>query len=184
MHFLPSALPLLVLTQITEVSVQPHTSPAVGSKIQLQCSFTGNQLLLQQITWSRIYANGTTSFVYEYDACVGSSKAYNELAGRATLSVLKPMESEDNNQIGVLGSARRLPRDVRKALVALTGSTDKTSIADDDDELFLDMFGEIRDKRDIHSALKEYGGSLSRRYFGKEQKDNNNKVSVLRSHRD
>ncbi len=89
--------------------------------MSLQCSLpTDHDLAVQYVSWSRRYVNGSTSYVYEYDVCSGSSKAFNELAGLASLSVRGPGEraAAAADMFGLVlgnGASKRLPRDVSGA---------------------------------------------------------------------
>jgi hypothetical protein len=58
---------------------------------RLWCYFnTRSDFQLQYITWTKIMSDGQRQFVYEYDRCAVSDRAYGSLAGRARLTVVEP----------------------------------------------------------------------------------------------
>ena len=97
--------------ELSDVSIQQYDPARIGQQAELRCVFSGSDLDLQYITWSKILNDGTSSFVYEYDACDETSKAFNELAGRATMQIVKPVE-ELGNRIFDISAQKRIPRSV------------------------------------------------------------------------
>ena len=158
---------------LTDVTIQQYDPVRIGQQSQLRCVYTGSDLELQLITWSKIYNGGTSSFVYEYDACAGTSKAFNELAGRATMSVVKPVD-QTNNRILDINAQKRKPRDVSSVI----GKQKDTSLKDDaQEDNSLDGEGlkvvtkvkdgiqenktsSHREKRELHDLMKTLTGMM------------------------
>jgi len=72
----------------------------VGRTASLVCEYqTGGgeeDTRLQYVSWSRLDPAGHRQFVYDYDPCSGSSRSYNVLAGRATLTVTRFSSDTDS----------------------------------------------------------------------------------------
>jgi hypothetical protein len=59
--------------------------------LKLTCTFGGDDVDLQYVTWSRVLRDGRRTFVFEYDKVTNTSRAYNGYDGRLTYQLEEPV---------------------------------------------------------------------------------------------
>ena len=73
------------------------------SPLKLTCTFHGGDVDLQYVTWSRIFPDGSRTFVFEYDKVANTSRAYNGYDGRLSYKLEEPIAGllMEGREVGV-----------------------------------------------------------------------------------
>jgi len=65
-----------------------------GDTARITCDFSGSNVDLEYITWTKITMDGQRMPVHSYDSCSGENTGYNDLYGRSLLEVNKPINPD------------------------------------------------------------------------------------------
>ena len=72
-----------VLYQVHAEQIPPVR---VGTTARLRCSFVGDNITMQYVSWTKLDHTGRRNFVYEYSEHPPLARAYNDFIGRAAIS--------------------------------------------------------------------------------------------------
>lgn len=86
---------MLITKQVlTGVNVKPIYPIRIDTNARVTCFFSGQNLQIQYIIWTKHYIGGGKVFVYGYDSCLNENSGYNDLAARSILDVVNPKDPE------------------------------------------------------------------------------------------
>lgn len=109
--------------KLKEVTMLQPEVVRAGSYAKLHCTFKGDDIDVQYISWTKCLPDGQRMLVYEYSLCPEEDRAYGDLAGRGQGQVTEPVGSN-----GYAPTAHTRPRRLPTVSSKLPRDMDSSSV--------------------------------------------------------